>query len=194
MLNIVIFGAPGSGKGTQSELIARKYQLQHLSTGDMLREEIGRETEIGKIANTLISKGNLVPDDLIIRMISDKIASCQPDCKGFIFDGFPRTVAQAQALDVLLASHQEKLTLMVDLKVEEPLLIERLLQRGLTSGRADDNLDVIKKRLDVYNQVTTPVSDFYKMSNRYVAIDNCTTIDDYFQKIVELIDVAVSNL
>ena len=160
MLNIVIFGAPGSGKGTQSELIAEKYQLVHLSTGDMLREEIANGTEVGKIADALISKGNLAPDDLIIQMIEQKINTYKKNCNGFIFDGFPRTVAQAKALDELLAKHGKKLTLMIDLHVDEHLLIDRLLKRGLTSGRADDNLEVIKKRLEVYHQVTVPVLDF----------------------------------
>ena len=166
MLNIVIFGAPGSGKGTQSELIAEKYQLVHLSTGDMLREEIAHGTEVGKIADALISKGNLAPDDLIIQMIEQKINTYKKNCNGFIFDGFPRTVAQAKALDELLAKHGKKLTLMIDLHVDEHLLIDRLLKRGLTSGRADDNLEVIKKRLEVYHQVTVPVLDFYKQSGR----------------------------
>ena len=170
MLNIVIFGAPGSGKGTQSELIAEKYQLVHLSTGDMLREEIANGTEVGKIADALISKGNLAPDDLIIQMIEHKINTYKKNCNGFIFDGFPRTVAQAKALDELLAKHGKKLTLMIDLHVAEHLLIDRLLKRGLTSGRADDNLEVIKKRLEVYHQITLPVLDFYKQSGRYVAV------------------------
>lgn len=191
MLNIVIFGAPGSGKGTQSELIAEKYQLVHLSTGDMLREEISNGTEVGKIADALISKGNLAPDDLIIQMIEHKINIHKENCNGFIFDGFPRTVAQAKALDQLLAKHGKKLTLMIDLHVDERLLIDRLLKRGLTSGRADDNLDVIKKRLEVYHQVTLPVLDFYKQSGRYVAVENCTTIEQYFEQIVHLIEFSI---
>ena len=191
MLNIVIFGAPGSGKGTQSELIAEKYQLVHLSTGDMLREEIAHGTEVGKIADALISKGNLAPDDLIIQMIEQKINTYKKNCNGFIFDGFPRTVAQAKALDELLAKHGKKLTLMIDLHVDEHLLIDRLLKRGLTSGRADDNLEVIKKRLEVYHQVTVPVLDFYKQSGRYVAAENCTTIEQYFEQIVHLIEFSI---
>ena len=191
MLNIVIFGAPGSGKGTQSELIAEKYQLVHLSTGDMLREEIARGTEVGKITDALISKGNLAPDDLIIQMIEQKINTYKKNCNGFIFDGFPRTVAQAKALDELLAKHGKKLTLMIDLHVDEHLLIDRLLKRGLTSGRADDNLEVIKKRLEVYHQITLPVLDFYKQSGRYVAVENCTTIEQYFEQIVHLIEFSI---
>ncbi len=187
MLNIVIFGAPGSGKGTQSELIVKKYNLTHLSTGDMLRDEIARGTEIGKFADALISKGNLVPDDLIVKMISAKIDEQKANCNGFIFDGFPRTVAQAEALDRLLADHGKKLTLMLDLRVDEPLLIDRLLKRGQSSGRADDTLEVIRKRLQIYHEITMPVIEFYKATGRYAAVDNCTTIDEYFQKIVQLI-------
>ncbi len=191
MLNIVIFGAPGSGKGTQSELIVKKYNLVHLSTGDMLRDEIARGTDIGRFADTLISKGNLVPDDLIIKMICAKIDERKGNCNGFIFDGFPRTVAQAEALDALLASFGKKLTLMLDLRVEEPLLIERLLKRGETSHRADDNLEVIKKRLQVYHEVTMPVIEFYKSTGRYVAVENCTTVEEYFQSIVQLIEFSI---
>ena len=191
MLNIVIFGAPGSGKGTQSELIVKKYNLVHLSTGDMLRDEIARGTDIGRFADTLISKGNLVPDDLIIKMISAKITERKDNCNGFIFDGFPRTVAQAEALDALLASFGKKLTLMLDLRVEEPLLVERLLKRGETSHRADDNLEVIKKRLQVYHEVTMPVIEFYKSTGRYVAVENCTTVEEYFQAIVQLIEFSI---
>jgi len=191
MLNIVIFGAPGSGKGTQSKLIAEKYKLVHLSTGDMLRQEIARGTEIGIIADALISKGNLAPDDLIIKMIEQQIDTHKNDCNGFIFDGFPRTVAQAKVLDELLAKHGKKLTLMIDLHAEEGLLINRLLKRGLTSGRSDDNLEVIKKRLDVYHKITLPVLDFYKQSGRYVAVENCTTVDQYFEQIIHLIEFSI---
>ena len=191
MLNIVIFGAPGSGKGTQSKLIAEKYKLVHLSTGDMLRQEIARGTEIGIIADALISKGNLAPDDLIIKMIEQQIDVHENNCNGFIFDGFPRTVAQAKVLDELLAKHGKKLTLMIDLHAEEGLLINRLLKRGLTSGRADDNLEVIKKRLDVYHKITLPVLDFYKQSGRYVAVENCSTVDQYFEQIIHLIEFSI---
>lgn len=191
MLNIVIFGAPGSGKGTQSELIAEKYQLVHLSTGDMLRAEIAKGTEIGKKVDALISNGNYAPDNLIISMIEQEIDAHKKNCNGFIFDGFPRTVAQAKALDELLEKHGKKLTVMIDLHVEEKLLIDRLLKRGLTSGRADDNLEVIKKRLEVYHQVTVPVLDFYKQSGRYVAVENCTTIEQYFERIVHLIEFSI---
>lgn len=191
MLNIVIFGAPGSGKGTQSALIADKYNLVHLSTGDMLRDEIARGTEIGKFADTLISKGNLVPDDLIVKMIDAKIGEQKSNCNGFIFDGFPRTVAQAAALDKLLADHDKRLTLMLDLRVEESLLVDRLLKRGESSGRADDNMEVIKKRLQIYHEVTMPVIEFYKSTGRYVAVDGCNTIEEYFLKIVQLIEFSI---
>ncbi len=191
MLNVVIFGAPGSGKGTQSALIAERYNLVHLSTGDMLRDEIARGTELGRYIDSLISKGNFVPDDLIIKIIDEKISETKGSCNGFIFDGFPRNVVQAEALDALLASLGEKMQLMLDLRVDEPLLIERLLKRGETSHRADDTLEVIKKRLKIYHEVTMPVIEFYKSTGRYVAVDNCTTIEEYFNKIVQLIDFSV---
>lgn len=191
MLNIVIFGAPGSGKGTQSELIAEKYQLVHLSTGDMLRAEIAKGTEIGKKVDALISNGNYAPDNLIISMIEQEIDAHKKNCNGFIFDGFPRTVAQAKALDELLEKHGKKLTVMIDLHVEEKLLIDRLLKRGLTSGRADDNLEVIKKRLEVHKQKSLPVLDFYKKSGRYASVQNSSTIEQNFEQIVHLIEFSI---
>lgn len=193
MLNIVIFGAPGSGKGTQSELIAERYHLVHLSTGDMLRDEIARGTKIGQYADALISKGNFVSDELIVEMITAKIEEHKDSCSGFIFDGFPRTVAQARALDNMLAVYNERLTLMLDLRVDESLLVDRLLKRGAQSHRADDNLDVIKKRIQIYHEKTMPVIEFYKSNGRYIAIEGCTTIDDYFQRIAQLIEFSLCN-
>ncbi|HPW90586.1 MAG TPA: adenylate kinase [Paludibacteraceae bacterium] len=191
MLNIVIFGPPGSGKGTQSKLIAEKYQLVHLSTGDMLRAEIARGTEVGKQVDKLISNGNFAPDDIIIDMINHEINAHKQNCNGFIFDGFPRTVAQAKALDVLLAEHDKKLTLMLDLHVEENVLIERLLKRGLTSGRADDNLEVIKKRLEIHKEKSLPVLNYYKNTGRYVSVPNSSTIEENFEHIVHLIEFSI---
>ncbi|MDD3404680.1 MAG: adenylate kinase [Sphingobacteriia bacterium] len=188
MLNIVIFGAPGSGKGTQSVLIAQKYGLVHLSTGDILRDEIAKGTTIGKFANTLISKGDLVPDDLIIKLLNQKIIEHKGFCNGFIFDGFPRTVTQAQALDEMLAQNGKKLSLMLDLQVKESMLIDRLIARGKTSGRSDDNLETIQKRLTIYHHVTAPVVDFYKSTKRFNAISNNTTVEDCFLQIEKLID------
>ena len=151
MLNIVISGAPGSGKGTQSAIIVENYGLTHISTGDMLREEIKNGTENGKKAEVLINDGKLVPDDMIIAMLHDQVQKhiTAGDTKGFIFDGFPRTAAQAVALDNMLHELETEVSCMLHMQVEHELLIERLLNRGKTSGRADDNLETIQKRLDV---------------------------------------------
>ncbi len=187
MFNIVIFGAPGSGKGTQSDLIESKYHLKHISTGELLRSEIERDSEEGRIANNLISKGNLVPDDLIIGLLKKKIES-SPSRTGYIFDGFPRTVAQAEALDKMLSERGEKVNVLLDLEVNEKILIERLLNRGKTSGRSDDNLDTIKKRLQIYHEVTMPVMDYYKKTDRYREVCNNTTVAGCFEHVVEILD------
>lgn len=188
MLNIVMFGAPGSGKGTQSDLIAARYSLMHFSTGDMLRAEIALKSAIGQQAQEFISKGNLVPDELIIDMIRQRIDGHEAEMNGFIFDGFPRTVAQAKALDALLQERNKKVHMMLDLQVEEDKLIERLLLRGITSGRSDDNMEVIKNRLDVYNSVTLPVMDYYKQTGRYTGINGSSTIEENFERIVNMIE------
>ena len=188
MLNIVISGAPGAGKGTQSKLIAQKYRLMHLSTGDILREEITKGTVVGKTADALISKGNLVPDDLIIDLLNQKFQEHKHFYKGFIFDAFPRTVVQAIALDELLINNGTKLSLMLDLRVEEKELIARLFKRGQTSGRNDDNLETIYKRLKIYHQVTEPIINFYKHTQRYNAISNTTSIETCFKQIEQIID------
>ena len=150
MLNIILCGAPGSGKGTQSELIVKKYDLQHLSTGDVLRAEIAKGSELGKKIDALISQGNLVPDDMMYGVIENYIASLPADCKGTIFDGYPRTVAQAESLTELLKKHGME-AVMIDLLVDEQLLIQRLIERGKISGRADDNLNTIRHRIAVYH-------------------------------------------
>ena len=156
MMNIVIFGAPGSGKGTQSEKLIEKYGLYHISTGDLLRKEIKAGSELGKIADDYISKGQLLPDSLIIDMLA-KLLDTTPEAReGVILDGFPRTIPQAQALDALLLDRGMELSAVVGLEVDEPELIDRLIKRGQVSGRSDDNLETIKKRLDVYHNQTTP--------------------------------------
>ena len=167
MMNIVIFGAPGSGKGTQSEKLIEKYGLYHISTGDLLRKEIKAGSELGKIADDYISKGQLLPDSLIIDMLA-KLLDTTPEAReGVILDGFPRTIPQAQALDALLLDRGMELSAVVGLEVDEPELIDRLIKRGQVSGRSDDNLETIKKRLDVYhNQTRSDILFYNLLSNK----------------------------
>jgi adenylate kinase len=188
MLNIIICGAPGCGKGTQSDLIVEKYRLRHLSTGDLLRKEIAKQSELGIEAESFISKGNLVPDKMIFDILSKAIEEQTRDSKGIILDGFPRNVAQAEALESLMAKLNKETTLLLDLQVETQELINRLLLRGETSGRCDDNLETIKKRLEVYESKTAPVSDFYKNKNKYAAINGMGTVDEIFGRISAVID------
>ncbi len=182
MLNIILCGAPGSGKGTQSDIIVKKYGLQHLSTGDVLRAEIKSGSELGKELDAIISKGNLVPDQKMIDLIENFIASLPKDSKGVIFDGFPRTVEQAEALTELLKKYHLE-AVMLDMFVEEQELIARLLNRGKTSGRADDNIDTIKQRLQVYKDVTKPVATYYLHQGNYFAINGNNTMEDVFAQI-----------
>ena len=186
MLNIVITGAPGSGKGTQSDILVEKYGLKHISTGDLLRGEIAKGSELGMKAKTLIYAGNLVPDEIINGML-ESVIKANLDAKGFIFDGYPRTVDQAKNLDTLLSAYNEKVTIMLNIDVNHDLLIERLLNRAKTSGRADDNIETINHRLEVYQSVTLPVADYYRGTDRYHAVNNNTTIDDCFKQIEALI-------
>ncbi|MBO5729195.1 MAG: adenylate kinase [Paludibacteraceae bacterium] len=190
MLNIVISGAPGSGKGTQSAIIVEQYGLSHISTGDMLREEIKAGTENGKKAEALINDGKLVPDEMIIAMLHDRVQNDlnNGSVKGFIFDGFPRTAAQAIALDAMLEELGTEVSCMLHMQVEHDLLIERLLNRGKTSGRADDNLETIQKRLDVYNTQTLPVIEHYKTSGRYKSACNNSSVEACFAQVKEIID------
>ena len=190
MLNIVISGAPGSGKGTQSAIIVEQYGLSHISTGDMLREEIKAGPENGKTAEALINDGKLVPDEMIIAMLHDRVQNDlnNGSVKGFIFDGFPRTAAQAIALDAMLEELGTEVSCMLHMQVEHDLLIERLLNRGKTSGRADDNLETIQKRLDVYNTQTLPVIEHYKTSGRYKSACNNSSVEACFAQVKEIID------
>ena len=169
MLNIVIFGAPGSGKGTQSEQLIEKYGLKHISTGDVLRDEIKNQTKLGKIADMHISKGQLVPDELIIDMLAG-ILDAEKSGTGVIFDGFPRTIAQGKALNKILKERNTGLSLVVNLNVEEDELIQRLLNRGKVSGRSDDNLETITARLKVYNEQTSPLIDFYEQEEKLLTV------------------------
>ena len=157
MINIILCGAPGSGKGTQSDFIVKHYGLMHLSTGDVLRAEIATGSDLGKKIDALISKGNLVPDDMMYGVIENYIAGLPKDCKGTIFDGYPRTVTQAQALTELLQRYQME-AIMIDLMVDEQLLIQRLIERGKVRGRADENLNTIRHRIAVYHNQTEPIA------------------------------------
>jgi adenylate kinase len=188
MLNIIICGAPGCGKGTQSDLIVKKYTLKHLSTGDLLRKEIAEKSELGITAESYISKGNLVPDAMIIDILSKHVENQAEDSNGIILDGFPRTVAQAEALEVMMKKLNKEISVLIDLKVDENELINRLITRGQTSGRSDDNLATIQKRLDVYHCQTEPVNEFYKNLNKYISINGIGTIDEIFERISTVID------
>lgn len=190
MLNIIICGAPGSGKGTQSALIKDKYNLLHLSTGDLLRAEIAAKSDLGRVAESYIANGQLVPDSMIIDILDKTIGEREAAAQynGLILDGFPRTVAQAEALEGLLKKHGKELSVLLDLTVDEAELIDRLIKRGQTSGRSDDNLETIKKRLDVYHEKTEPVNDSYKKQGKYVAIPGMGSIDEIFGRICEAIE------
>jgi adenylate kinase len=193
MLNIVIFGAPGSGKGTQSELIKDCYNLTHLSTGDVLREEMRNETELGIIAKGYIEKGQLVPDDLICDMLDKALDRLPEDTKGIIFDGFPRTIPQAEALDEILRKHGWDVSILLDLQVEEDELVKRLIERGKSSGRTDDNEETIKSRLKVYHTQTAPLADHYGKKGKHVAIKGFGTIEDIFHRITKVINERRTN-
>ena len=187
MLNIVIFGAPGSGKGTQSERIVEKYGINHISTGDVLRAEIKNGTELGKTAKGYIDQGQLIPDELMIDILASVFDSFK-DSKGVIFDGFPRTIAQAEALKKMLAERGQDVSVMVDMDVPEEELMVRLIKRGKDSGRADDNEETIKKRLHVYHSQTAPLIDWYKNEKKYQHINGLGTMEGIFAEICEAVD------
>jgi len=187
MLNLVLFGPPGAGKGTQSKKLIEEYGLIHLSTGDLLRGEIAEGTELGLEAKKLMDEGMLVPDHVVIGMIGHKLDS-NKDAKGFIFDGFPRTVAQAEELDELLKSKNSGISGMIALEVNDIELEHRLLLRGKDSGRADDaNPEVIRKRIKEYNDKTAPVADFYKVQNKFSSINGIGSIEEIFAGICAVI-------
>jgi adenylate kinase len=193
MLNLVLFGPPGAGKGTQSEKLIYKYKLVHLSTGDLLRSQIAAGTELGLRAKQLMDQGLLVPDEVVIGMIEHKLQENQ-SAAGFIFDGFPRTVPQAVALDELLAQHGTKINVMVALIVDSEELTRRLLLRGQTSGRPDDqNEDLIRRRVKEYNDKTTPVADYYSQQSKLASINGIGQIDNIFEEICHKIDESVEG-
>ena len=187
MKNIVIFGAPGSGKGTQSDLMIKKYGLGHISTGDVLRSEIKSGTELGKTAKGYIDQGQLLPDNLIVDMLASTLDGLK-DSKGVIFDGFPRTIAQAEALKKMLAERGQAVSIMLDLEVPEDELMTRLLLRGQQSGRADDNEETIRKRLTVYHSQTAPLIDWYKQEGLYCHINGLGELERITNDICEAID------
>jgi adenylate kinase len=189
MLNIVLFGPPGSGKGTQSEKIIEKYQLVHISTGDLLREEVAAGTELGLKAKAIMDKGELVSDDIVIGMIRKKVEGNQSG-SGFIFDGFPRTVEQARELRQVLADYNEEVTVMISLDVPREELVKRLLKRGKETGRSDDNMETINNRIDVYNKQTLPVAYYYEKMRKHEKVEGVGSIDQIFGRIVEVIEKA----
>jgi adenylate kinase len=193
MFNLILFGPPGSGKGTQSEKIVEKFGLIHLSTGNLLRQEIADKTALGLEAKNFIDKGQLVPDEVVIAMISSCIEKHQ-EAKGFLFDGFPRTVAQAEALDKLLSLKKTSICKVIALEVDEDELTQRLVKRGETSGRSDDtNEEVIRKRFAVYRNETEPVADHYKQKGKFKAIKGVGTIDEIFATISNCIETELAQ-
>jgi len=188
MKNIVIFGAPGSGKGTQSEKLIEKYGLHHISTGDVLRAEIKNGTELGKTAQAYIDKGQLIPDDLMVSILASVYDSLGEDHVGTIFDGFPRTIAQAEALKAMLAGRKHCVSAMIELDVPEDELTRRLLLRGKMSGRADDNEETIKNRLKVYHSQTQPLIEWYNKEGIHYHIDGLGELDRIFADICQVMD------
>lgn len=188
MLNLVLFGPPGAGKGTQATRLVEKYNLVHLSTGDIFRANIKGETELGKLAKSYMEKGELVPDEVTIKMLESEVDK-NPTAEGFIFDGFPRTIPQAKALELFLQSKGTQISFMTALDVPEEELIKRLLLRGADSGRADDkDENIIRNRIQVYNEQTAVVADFYSATGRFKKIDGVGTIDEITQRLFDVID------
>ena len=188
MINIVLFGAPGCGKGTQAQRLKEHYGIEHVSTGEVIRGEIARGTELGRSMESYIKAGKLAPDQIVIDMIANYVAEHR-DAKGCIFDGFPRTTVQAEEFDKILAKHGLQVDIMVDIRVPEEELVKRILLRGKDSGRADDaSEEVIRGRLDVYHKQTAIVSDYYTAQNKYASVDGVGTMDEVFDRIAAIID------
>ena len=187
MLNIILFGPPGAGKGTQSQFLREKYQLTYISTGEILREEIAAESELGLQVKGIISQGGLVSDEIVAAIIEKKLSE-NITSPGFLFDGYPRTVKQAEILDEMMKKYNISLSGVLSLEVPENLLIERMLERGKVSGRADDNIDSIKHRFVEYEAKTKPVLDYYKNSGKLYAVNGVGEIPEIFKKLCEVID------
>lgn len=189
MKNIVIFGAPGAGKGTQSDKLIEKYGLGHISTGDVLRNEIKNGTELGKTAKGYIDNGQLIPDDLMVTILASVYDGFGKEHAGVIFDGFPRTIPQADALKKMLAERGHQVAAMIELSVPEDELMARLLNRGKLTGRSDDNEETIKKRLDVYHNQTAPLIDWYENEGIHHHVEGLGTVDEIFGRICAVVDV-----
>jgi adenylate kinase len=188
MINIVLFGKPGAGKGTQAEFLKDKYNLVHLSTGDIFRFNIKNDTELGKLAKTFMDKGDLVPDEVTIKMLQSEVDR-NPRAAGFLFDGFPRTIAQAAALDAFLLTKNQKITATVAIEAADEVLVKRLLERGKTSGRVDDqDEEKIRNRYQEYNEKTAPLMDFYKAQNNFYAVDGIGSIDEVTERLSLVLD------
>ena len=188
MINLILFGPPGSGKGTQAAKLTDQYELLHISTGDLFRYEMGNDTPLGKEAKSYIAKGELVPDSVTIGMLKNKV-DANPDVAGYIFDGFPRTIPQAEALDALLAEKGEVVSALIALDVDDEEIVKRLLLRGQTSGRADDNdEEIIRNRIEVYKSETTPVYDYYATKEKSKKVSGVGTVDAIFDRLCEQLD------
>lgn len=193
MLNIVIFGPPGCGKGTQSAKLIDKYNLVHLSTGDVIRKEIKSGSEFGQQLQNIVEKGELVPYELIIKILESALAK-NKNATGFIFDGFPRTIAQAEDLDKILAKDGQEVSMVVSLCIHDDKVVERLLNRAKIEGRKDDTEDVIKNRLKVYKEQTCPLIDFYRKQGKYIEVDGDCAIDDIFCQISKIVDQKLESV
>lgn len=188
MTNIVLFGPPGAGKGTQASILKDKYSLIHLSTGDMFRYNIKNQTELGQLAQSYTDNGKLVPDEVTIKMLNAEVDRHMP-CKGFIFDGFPRTEAQAKSLDDLLTEKSTEVHAMIALEVEDEILVKRLLERGVSSGRPDDaNEEVIRKRIKVYYNETAILKSYYQALDKYHGVDGVGSIEEITERICKVVD------
>lgn len=188
MINIVLFGKPGAGKGTQADFLKHKYNLVHLSTGDIFRFNMKNDTDLGKLAKSYINNGDLVPDEVTINMLQDEVDK-NPQAKGFLFDGFPRTLAQAKALDKFLLDKNQEITATVALEANDEILVQRLLERGKTSGRSDDqDEEKIRNRYQEYNEKTAPLMDYYKGQHKFYSVDGIGAIEEVTERLSLVLD------